>query len=44
MIFEEMWRKKMEAMKARERTTTTKGSLITGRDHESTSEREKGQP
>ena len=27
MIFDEMWRKKMDAMKASERITTTKGSL-----------------
>jgi hypothetical protein len=32
MTLDEMWRKKMEAMKASERTTTTKGSLGKSRE------------
>jgi hypothetical protein len=43
MSFEEIWRKKIDAMKARERTTTTKGSLEqTRRKGREKGRREKG--
>jgi hypothetical protein len=42
MSFEEIWRKKIDAMKARERTTTTKGSLEQTRQGGREGRREEG--